>query len=95
MLPLVLFGGKSPASAFSGSRMLVAQHKRACVQSLLTWLTLVLVLLAIPAIVLNLGMDYILTYPSTHLTTLAAMLGILGVCWAALSFIVEAMNLAS
>ncbi|MEP4149515.1 MAG: glycerophosphodiester phosphodiesterase [Halioglobus sp.] len=94
VLPIALFTTKTPAEAFANSESMVAGHRAYCFRSLGVWLVVALLLSVIPVIVLQLGMDLVLGSRESELTTLAAMLGLLGALWVALNFLVAAMNLA-
>ena len=94
VLPVVLFTHTSAAQAFRQSEALVGDRRADCLRPIVAWLLLAILLSAIPVLVLNIGMDLVLTSPGASLTTLAAMLGVLGVLWAVLNFLVAALNMA-
>ncbi|MEH6587148.1 MAG: glycerophosphodiester phosphodiesterase [Halioglobus sp.] len=94
VMPIALFTDTSATNAFALSESCVQGQRKYCLRSLAVWLVLALVLSAIPAVVLQLGMSLILASSGSALATLAAMLGFLGATWVALNFVVAALSLA-
>ena len=93
-LPLVLFTNTSPKQAFATSEALVAGSRGTCLRALLSWLLLATALITGQGMFLYLGTELILAGAITQLTTLALLLGLLGVIWSALGVLVSAFNLA-
>lgn len=94
VLPIALFEDKTAAQAFRHSEALVGERRVDCLRRLISWLLLAAALSAVPILVLNIGMEMVLANPDANLTTLAAILGLLGLIWAVLNFLVAALNLA-
>jgi glycerophosphoryl diester phosphodiesterase len=94
VLPLVLFANTRPEQAFATSETLVAGSRGTCLRALLSWLLLAIALIAGQALFLYLGTALALASAITQLTTLALLLGLLGVIWAILGVLVSAFNLA-
>ncbi len=61
-------------TALPASSALVEGNRSACVAALLGWLVVAALLLAVPALVLNLGMDVVLANSGSSLATLALSL---------------------
>jgi len=94
VLPMVFLGHSSPEHAFTASEKLVTGKRAVCLRALATWLSLALLLMAIPALFLQLSIQPILTSGGSHLALLAFELGILGAIWSLISYFVAALNLA-
>jgi len=94
VLPIALFEDAPAAEAFHQSETRVADRRVDCLRRLLSWLLLALVLSAIPMLALQIGMGWILASADASLAALAAMLGLLGLTWALLNFLVAALNMA-
>lgn len=92
-LPLLILGGESAGSALATSATLVAGQRQRCLGCLLGWLLLAAVLTALPILVLDLGMGLILSSGISQLTTLVALLALLGAAWTLLNFIAGALTL--
>jgi glycerophosphoryl diester phosphodiesterase len=94
VLPMVLLGHSTPEKAFAASERLVAGNRALCLRALATWLSLSLLLMAIPLLFLQLSIGPMLRIGGSHLASLALILGLLGVIWSLMSYLVAALNLA-
>jgi len=93
ILPLVLFGGIRPPGSFTASARLTAGRLGYCLRALLVWAVLALALAMVPALFLKLCMAALVGSGVQSLQQLVLLLGLAGVIWSVLGFLVAAFNL--
>jgi glycerophosphoryl diester phosphodiesterase len=92
-LPLLILADEPANTALPASSALVDGNRSFCVALLLGWLLVAVLLLAVPAMVLNLGMDVILAQSGSSLTALVVLIGLLGAVWSLLNLLAGALAL--
>ena len=95
ILPLVMYGGVTPAAAFARSEDQVRGDKRLVIRALLTWLAMSLLLAAIPALFLAVAWKLVLISRADSLVLLVFFVGLQMVGWVVLNFLASALSLAS